>query len=90
MYQGQGVDDALVETTPSLALAYGSFLVAEEFGLIFDSEDLRFSGILAVVAAGLMVGNIGLRNTSPTTRITLEYFWAVLTLSCIHISYLTI
>ena len=23
-------------------------------------------------------GNIGLRNTSPTTRITLEYFWEVL------------
>ena len=73
------VDDALIETTTSLALAYGSFLVAEEFGLIFNIEDLHFSGILAVVAAGLMVGNIGLRNTSPTTRITLEYFWEVLT-----------
>ena len=72
------VDDALIETTTSLALAYGSFLVAEEFGLIFNIEDLHFSGILAVVAAGLMVGNIGLRNTSPTTRITLEYFWEVL------------
>ncbi len=72
------VDDALIETTTSLALAYGSFLVAEEFGLIFGIEDLHFSGILAVVAAGLMVGNIGLRNTSPTTRITLEYFWEVL------------
>jgi len=73
------VDDALIETTTSLALAYGSFLVAEEFGLIFGIDDLHFSGILAVVAAGLMVGNIGLRNTSPTTRITLEYFWEVLT-----------
>jgi len=73
------VDDALIETTTSLALAYGSFLVAEEFGLIFGIDDLHFSGILAVVASGLMVGNIGLRNTSPTTRITLEYFWEVLT-----------
>jgi len=72
------VDDALIETTTSLALAYGSFLVAEEFGLIIGVKDLHFSGILAVVAAGLMVGNIGLRNTSPTTRITLEYFWEVL------------
>ncbi len=72
------VDDALIETTTSLALAYGSFLVAEEFGLIFNIDGLHFSGILAVVAAGLMVGNVGLRNTSPTTRITLEYFWEVL------------
>ena len=72
------VDDALIETTTSLALAYGSFLVAEEFGLIIGVDGLHFSGILAVVAAGLMVGNFGLRNTSPTTRITLEYFWEVL------------
>lgn len=72
------VDDALIETTTSLALAYGSYLVAEEFGLLFGIEDFHFSGILAVVAAGLMVGTIGLRNTSPTTRITLEYFWEVL------------
>jgi len=72
------VDDALIETTTSLALAYGSFLVAEEFGLIIGVDDLHFSGILAVVAAGLMVGTYGLRNTSPTTRITLEYFWEVL------------
>jgi len=72
------VDDALIETTTSLALAYGSFLVAEEFGLIFGIDDLHFSGILAVVAAGLMVGTYGLVNTSPTTRITFEYFWEVL------------
>lgn len=72
------VDDALIETTTTLALAYGSFLVAEEFGLIFGIEDLHFSGILAVVASGLIVGHIGLTNTSPTTRITLEYFWEVL------------
>jgi len=72
------VDDALIETTTTLAVAYGSFLVAEEFGLIFGIDGLHLSGILAVVAAGLVVGNSGLRNTSPTTRITLEYFWEVL------------
>jgi len=72
------VDDALIETTTTLALAYGSFLVAEEFGLIIGVDGLHFSGILAVVAAGLMVGTYGLVNTSPTTRITLEYFWEVL------------
>jgi CPA1 family monovalent cation:H+ antiporter len=72
------VDDPLIETTTTLAAAYGSFLVAEEFGLIFNIEDLHFSGILAVVATGLVVGTQGLINTSPTTRITLEYFWEVL------------
>jgi CPA1 family monovalent cation:H+ antiporter len=73
------VDDALIETSTTLALAYGSFLMAEEFGLIIGQDDLHFSGILAVVAAGLMVGNLGFKNTSPTTRLTLENFWQLLT-----------
>jgi len=72
------VDDALIETTTTLALAYGSFLVAEEFGLIIGVDGLHFSGILAVVAAGLVVGTNGLFNTSPTTRIVLDHFWEVL------------
>jgi len=61
-----------------LALAFGSFLLAEEFGLAIGRE-LHFSGILAVVAAGLMVGNVGMQNTSPSTRLTLEHFWELLT-----------
>ena len=73
------VDDPLIETTTTLALAFGSFLVAEEFGKIFSLEDFHLSGILAVVAAGLMVGNLGFQNTSPTTRLTLDNFWEVLT-----------
>jgi len=72
------VDDPLIETTTTLALAYGSFLVAEEFGLIIGVDGLHFSGILAIVAAGLMVGHYGLHNTSATTRVTLETFWEVL------------
>ena len=72
------VDDALIETTTTLALAFGSFLVAEEFGLIFGIDDFHLSGILAVVGAGLMVGNVGYRNTSPSTRLTLDNFWEVL------------
>lgn len=74
-----GVDDALIETSTTLALAYGSFLLAEEFGLLIGQDDLHFSGILAVVAAGLMVGYRGIDNTSPTTRLTLESFWELLT-----------
>ncbi len=73
------VDDALIETSTTLALAYGSYLLAEEFGLMIGEPDLHFSGILAVVAAGLMVGNVGLGNTSPSTRLTLQHFWELLT-----------
>ncbi len=73
------VDDPLIETSTTLAVAYGSFLLAEEFGRLFGDPDFHFSGILAVVAAGLMVGNLGLQNTSPSTRLTLEHFWELLT-----------
>ncbi len=62
----RNIDDHLVETATTLALAFGSYVVAEQ---------VHWSGILAVVAAGLFVGNIGLENTSPTTRVTLENFW---------------
>jgi CPA1 family monovalent cation:H+ antiporter len=62
----KNVDDALIETATSVALAFGAFIVAEE---------LHVSGVLSVVAAGIFVGNIGTQNTSPTTKITLESFW---------------
>lgn len=69
------MDDNLIETTTTVALAFGAYVIAESFGKFVGVPDLHFSGILAVVAAGLMVGNIGLQNTSPTTRLTLENFW---------------
>jgi CPA1 family monovalent cation:H+ antiporter len=62
----KNVDDNLIETTTTVALALGAYVLAEAF---------HVSGILAVVAAGLMVGNIGMQNTSPSTRLTLEHFW---------------
>ena len=74
----KNLDDHLIETVVTVALAFGSYLLAEEFGSILGLEDVHLSGILSVVAAGLMVGNIGLRNTSPTTRLTLENFWEFL------------
>ncbi|MCP4421499.1 MAG: Na+/H+ antiporter [Chloroflexi bacterium] len=74
----KNLDDHLIETATTVALAFGSFVVAESFGNIIGVEGLHFSGILAVVAAGLMVGNIGMENTSPTTRLTLENFWEFL------------
>ncbi|MGI9597510.1 MAG: Na+/H+ antiporter [Acidimicrobiales bacterium] len=73
------VDDPLIETSTTLFVAYGSFLLAEQFGRIFNDPGFHLSGILAVVAAGLMVGNVGFENTSPSTRLTLEHFWELLT-----------
>src|SRR5579859_648797 len=60
------VDDYLIETTLTAVLAFGAYLVAER---------LQFSGVLAVVAAGLVSGNIGPKGMSPTTRIVLFNFW---------------
>ncbi|NNE74554.1 MAG: Na+/H+ antiporter [Acidimicrobiales bacterium] len=75
----RNLDDHLIETAATLALAFGSFVVAEEFGEIFGIEDFHLSGILSVVAAGLVVGTMGLTATSPNTRISLENFWEILT-----------
>lgn len=63
------LDDRLVETTLSMALAVGSFVVAEM---------LQVSGILAVLTAGLVIGSMDLDRLSPTTRITLYNFWELL------------
>lgn len=71
------VDDGLIETATTMALAYGSFLVAEEFGAIVG-QDFHFSGILAVVVAGLVQGTVGVHNTSPSTRVTIEHSWELL------------
>ncbi len=60
------VDDYLVETTLTTVLAFGSYLIAEQ---------MHFSGVLAVVAAGLVNGNIGPQGMSPSTRIVLFNFW---------------
>ncbi|MFP3854296.1 MAG: cyclic-di-AMP receptor, partial [Anaerolineales bacterium] len=60
------IDDHLIETTFTTVLAFGSYLVAEQF---------HVSGVLAVVAAGLVNGNIGPDGMSPTTRIVVLNFW---------------
>lgn len=60
------LDNYLIETTLTTVLAFGSFLVANE---------LHFSGVLAVVAAGIVNGNVGPKGMSPTTRIVLFNFW---------------
>jgi CPA1 family monovalent cation:H+ antiporter len=60
------IDDHLIETTLTTVLAFGAFMLAEQ---------LHVSGVLAVVAAGLVNGNIGPRGMSPTTRIVVTNFW---------------
>lgn len=47
--------DYLVETTVTTVAAYGSFLLAEHF---------QFSGVLATVATGLLMGNLGILKDS--------------------------
>lgn len=60
-------EDHLVEITFTTVAAYGSFLLAEEF---------HFSGVLASLTAGLIVGNIGpLGSFSEKGRDAVESFW---------------
>jgi len=62
--------DYLVETTLSLVVAYGSYILAQEAGA---------SGILAAVAAGIVLGNVGRRyGVSRTTRHEIERLWEFL------------
>ncbi len=63
------IDDYFIETTLTTVLAFGAYLVAEQF---------HFSGVLAVVGAGLVNGNLGSRGMSPTTRVVLVSFWEYL------------
>ena len=63
------VDDYLIETTLTTVLAFGAYLIAERF---------HVSGVLAVVAAGIVTGNIGPKGMSPTTKIVLFNFWEYL------------
>lgn len=60
------IDDHLVETTLTTVLAFGSYLVAEMLGV---------SGVLAVVAAGLVNGNLGPQGMKPGTRLVVFTFW---------------
>ncbi|MGA9343282.1 MAG: cation:proton antiporter [Rhodanobacteraceae bacterium] len=60
-------EDHLVEITLSTVAAYGSFYVAEHF---------HFSGVLATLAAGILIGNTGsLRAFSERGRNAVAAFW---------------
>ena len=53
--------DHLVESTLTTVTAYGSFVVAEHF---------LYSGVLATVAAGLLMGNVGILAEGERGRIS--------------------
>jgi CPA1 family monovalent cation:H+ antiporter len=61
------IDDPSIEITLTTILAYGSYLVAEH---------LHVSGVIATVAAGLLVGNYGAEfGMSARTRVAVWSFW---------------
>ena len=61
------LDDHTLETAITIALAWGSFVLAEH---------LHGSGVIAVVVAGLIMGNYGkVLSMSQRTRTTLTGFW---------------
>lgn len=63
------IDDHLIEVVISLALAYGVYLLAEQ---------AHVSGVMAVVAAGLIIGNFAkVHSMSARTRLSLTTFWEV-------------
>ncbi len=63
----QRIDDPEIEIMLTTILAYGAYLLA---------QSLHVSGVIATVAAGLMVGNFGVRTgMSSRTRISLWSFW---------------
>jgi CPA1 family monovalent cation:H+ antiporter len=60
-------DDRLLEITFTAVAAYGSFLLAEHF---------HFSGVLATLTTGLIMGNLGPSPAfSPGNRVAIEAFW---------------
>jgi CPA1 family monovalent cation:H+ antiporter len=65
----RAIDDYAVEVTLSLALATGAYAVAQMLGV---------SGPIAVVAAGLLVGDSGFRTAmSDTTQRYVQGFWTL-------------
>ena len=61
------IDEPQIEITLTTVLAYSSYLVA---------QSLHLSGVIATVAAGLMIANLGARvGMSAPTRVALWSFW---------------
>ncbi|MEW6182034.1 MAG: cation:proton antiporter [Bacillota bacterium] len=69
---GRFFDDYPLENAFSVVLFYGSYFAAEYLGV---------SGVIAVVTAGLVLGNYGRTvGMTPTTRLSISVFWDTITL----------
>jgi CPA1 family monovalent cation:H+ antiporter len=66
------LDDPPVEVVVSLLIPYLAFLTAEHFPL---TEQLHFSGVLAVVTAGLVIGRRLGTMLSPSSRVLWLTSW---------------
>lgn len=63
----QYFDDHLLETTLTVLVAYGSYMLAEQ---------AKVSPVIAVLVAGFIMGNFGSRRSmSATTRLAVDSFW---------------
>ena len=67
---GNVESDPAIEITISTILAYFSFIIAEHV--------FHVSGIMAVVAAGLLMGSWGKSKISPSIEEFMEHFWEYL------------
>jgi CPA1 family monovalent cation:H+ antiporter len=63
------LEDRLIVTSLTTILAFGSYLAAEYF---------HVSGVLAVVVAGLLCGNVGMAKASPSNKIMIFNLWEYL------------
>jgi len=63
------LEDRLTVTSLTTILAFGSYVAAEYF---------HVSGVLAVVVAGLLCGNVGMAGASPSTKIMIFNLWEYL------------
>jgi CPA1 family monovalent cation:H+ antiporter len=63
------LEDRLIVSSLTAIVAFGAYLAAEQ---------LHVSGVLAVVVAGLLVGNVGMAGASPTTKTMIFNLWEYL------------
>jgi len=63
----QRIDEPTIEITLTAILAYGSYIAA---------QSLHLSGVIAAVAAGIVLGNFGVSvGMSPRTQMAMWSFW---------------
>lgn len=76
------VDDHLIEITLTSVLAFGAYLLAQH---------LHTSGVMAVIAAGVLYGRLGMAlGLSANSRLLLVSFWEYMAFLCNSLVFLLI